>query len=162
MFFKKGKKYIFISKIYIKYGHLVYQNKLFKKKYQLFALRQSLMLLFLLSPFLISLPFPVATNHSSPLSAQFRSLPGLTTLSSGRVPTCLHPRGNVRKTKQGPLPGTRCFCTSVRPFAAKPEYKPCCQRGGWKSLKRNQIQRRCNRERRKRCQCQTQHPRGQV
>lgn len=28
MFFKKGKQYIFISKIYIKYGHLVYQNKL--------------------------------------------------------------------------------------------------------------------------------------
>lgn len=99
-----------------------------KKKYQPFVLRQSLLLLFLLSPFLISLPFPVATNHSSPLSAQFRSLPGLTTLSSGRVPTCLRPRGNVRKTKQGPPPGTECFCTSVCPFAAKPQYKPCCQR----------------------------------
>ena len=133
-----------------------------KKKYQQFVLRQSLMLLFLFSPFLMSLPFPVATNHSLPLSARFLLLPGLATLSSGRLPTCLHPRGNVRKTKQGPPPGMRCFCTSVCPFAAKPKYKPSCQRGGWKPLKWNQIQRQQNRERRRRCQCQTQSPQGQV
>lgn len=122
-----------------------------------------LMLLFLLCLFLISLPFPLATSHSphlSPWLSCFRS--AKTALSSGRAPTCLPPRGNVRKTKQSPPPGERWFCTSVCSFAAKPKYKPCCQGRGWKPLKWNQIQRQWNKEKRKRHQCQTQSPQGQA